>query len=111
MELADLKKQYDIMQMEFGAPGLRSAYYGGCDVDPDICFVFMNPTVKNVAAEPSWTGIRSPWIGTKHIWDVFFETGLFGEAVYRQIKGKKQSNGRRNLPVRCIRMWRSTGSL
>lgn len=89
MELADLNKQYDIMQMEFGAPGLHSVYYGGCDVDPDICFVFMNPTGKNVAAEPSWAGIRSPWIGTKHIWDIFFETGLFGEAVYRQIKGKK----------------------
>ena len=81
MELADLKKQYDIMQMEFGAPGLRSVYYGGCDVDPDICFVFMNPTGKNVAAEPSWTGIRSPWIGTKHIWDVFLDAGICRSGV------------------------------
>lgn len=75
MELADLKKQYDIMQMEFGAPGLRSVYYGGCDVDPDICFVFMNPTVKNVAAEPSWTGIRSPG-SEQNISGTYFETSF-----------------------------------
>lgn len=89
MRLTDLNEQYDAMQLKFGAPELRSIYNGGCDDSPDICFVFMNPTGKNIASNPAWTGIRSPWVGTKNIWDVFYEVGLFNEQIYKEIKGKK----------------------
>lgn len=59
MRLKDLNEQYDAMQLKFGAPEFRSIYNGGCDDSPDICFVFMNSTGKNIASNPAWTGIRS----------------------------------------------------
>lgn len=89
MRLTDLNEQYDAMQLKFGAPELRSVYSGGCDDNPDICFVFMNPTGRNIASDPAWTGIRSPWVGTKNIWDVFYEVGLFDGQIYKEIKGRK----------------------
>lgn len=33
--------------------------------NPSICFVFMNPTAGNIAAEKDWDGPRYPWLGTK----------------------------------------------
>ena len=42
-----------------------SIYNGGCTKNPNICFVFMNPTGRNIASCPQWKGRRSPWIGTK----------------------------------------------
>jgi len=44
MDLKDLTKEYDKLQKEYGAKELDSIYNGGCDNNPDICFVFMNPT-------------------------------------------------------------------
>lgn len=49
----------------------------------------MNPTSKNIASEPSWTGIRAPWIGTKNIWNLFVKTNLFNIDIYNEIKSKK----------------------
>ena len=49
----------------------------------------MNPTSKNIVFEPSWNGIRSPWIGTKNIWDLFVATNLFDVDIYNEIKSKK----------------------
>ena len=53
MKLTDLNRQYDAMQLKFGATELHSIYNGGCDDNPDICFVFMNPTGKNIASNPA----------------------------------------------------------
>lgn len=52
-------------------------------------FCFMNPASKNIVFEPSWNGIRSPWIGTKNIWDLFVVTNLFDVDIYNEIKSKK----------------------
>lgn len=60
MHLEDLKKQYDKLQLEYGAKDLDSIYYGGCEQNPDICFVFMNPTKRNIAASKNWKGLKSP---------------------------------------------------
>jgi len=49
----------------------------------------MKPTSKNIVFEPSWNGIRSPWIGTKNIWDLFVATNLFDVDIYNEIKSKK----------------------
>lgn len=49
----------------------------------------MNPTSRNIASEPSWTGIRVPWIGTKNIWNLFVKTNLFNIDIYNEIKNKK----------------------
>lgn len=50
MTLEDLKVKYDKLQKKYGAKELDSIYNGGCTENPDICFVFMNPTVRNIAS-------------------------------------------------------------
>lgn len=89
MTLDDLKKDYDKLQLKFGAKELDSIYYGGCTENPDICFVFMNPTGRNIASSKSWRGIKSPWIGTKNIWDLFYKLNLLDKDVYSKIKSIK----------------------
>ena len=86
MEIKDLNKEYDKLQKKYGAPELNSIYNGGDANKPDICFVFMNPTGRNVASVKDWKGIRSPWIGTKNIWDLFYPLNLVDEDIYYRIK-------------------------
>ncbi len=89
MKISDLNPEYDKLQQEYGAKELSSIYNGGCTKNPDICFVFMNPTGRNVASAPNWKGRRSPWIGTKNIWKLFYRIGLLNERVYEEIQRKK----------------------
>ena len=89
MHLDHLKNEYEKMQQIYGDESLKSINFGGCDKNPDICFVFMNPTSKNIASNPLWDGIRAPWIGTKNIWDLFVATNLFDINIYNEIKSKK----------------------
>ena len=51
MEIKDLNKKYDSMQKKYGEKTLSSIYNGGCETNPDICFIFMNPTGRNIASE------------------------------------------------------------
>ena len=87
--LEDLNKKYDKLQNLYGDPNLDSIYNGGCKDNPDICFVFMNPTGRNIASSKDWHGLKSPWIGTKNIWDLFYTTNLIDESVCQEIKNKK----------------------
>jgi len=89
MKLEELKKEYDELQIKYGAVELDSIYNGGCCENPDICFVFMNPTRRNIASSKEWKGLKSPWIGTKNIWNLFFELNLLDEGVYNKIKSIK----------------------
>lgn len=92
MKLEDLNKKYDLLQLKYGDPSLHSVYNGGCTENPDICFVFMNPTGRNIATLPEWKGIYSPWIGTKNIWSLFYSLNLLDDNIYnkiRSIKGKE----------------------
>lgn len=86
MKLEDLNKYYDKLQKKYGAKELNSIYNGGCTNEPNICFVFMNPTGRNIASLKSWKGIKSPWIGTKNIWDLFYALNLVDEKIYKKIK-------------------------
>ena len=86
MKLEELQKEYDKLQIQYGAKELDSIYNGGCIKNPDICFVFMNPTGRNIAANKAWKGIKSPWIGTKNIWDLFYSLNLMDEEIYSKIK-------------------------
>ena len=52
MKISDLNPEYDKLQQEYGAKELSSIYNGGCTKNPDICFVFMNPTGRNIASAP-----------------------------------------------------------
>ena len=89
MTLDDLKIEYDKLQLKYGAKELDSIYNGGCSNNPDICFVFMNPTGRNVASSKSWKGLKSPWIGTKNIWDLFYRLKLLDKEIYDKIKAIK----------------------
>ena len=89
MNLDNIKKEYKKMQKIYGDPSLEPIYFGGCFNNPDICFVFMNPTARNIAADKSWQGPRSPWIGTKNIWDLFMAIKIIDEDLYQEIKSKK----------------------
>ena len=91
MKLIDLNKEYDKLQKIYGDPNLHSIYNGGCETNPDICFVFMNPTGKNIASLPNWEGPHHPWLGTKNIWDLFFAVNLLDQNIYQEIKNKKGS--------------------
>lgn len=91
MKVEDLKPKYDKLQKKYGAKELDSIYNGGCTENPDICFVFMNPTGRNIASSKKWKGIKSPWIGTKNIWDLFFQLNLMNEKIYKNIKEIKGS--------------------
>lgn len=86
MTLKDLEKEYDKLQNKYGAKELDSIYNGGCTTNPDICFVFMNPTGRNIATSKSWKGLKSPWIGTKNIWDLFYDTNLLDKDIYQKIR-------------------------
>ena len=89
MKLEDLKVKYDKLQKKYGAKELDSIYNGGCVDSPDICFVFMNPTGRNIASSKEWKGIKSPWIGTKNIWDLFYKLNLMDSGIYKKIKDIK----------------------
>lgn len=89
MQLETLNKKYDKLQKKYGAKELNSIYNGGCTDNPDICFVFMNPTGRNIASNKEWKGLKAPWIGTKNIWDLFFKIGLLEENIYKKIKRLK----------------------
>lgn len=91
MKLEYLTKEYDKLQKKYGAKELNSIYSGGDIHNPDICFVFMNPTGKNPSSMKNWQGIRSPWLGTKNIWDLFYSLNLMDENIYQEIKKKKGS--------------------
>lgn len=92
MVLSDLNKEYDKLQLKWGAKELDSIYNGGCINNPDICFVFMNPTGRNIASNKDWKGIKSPWIGTKNIWNLFYKLGLLDEDIYNKIRSIKGSD-------------------
>lgn len=89
MTLEKLKREYDKLQLKYGAKELNSIYNGGCDKNPDICFIFMNPTGRNIASDKNWRGRRSPWLGTKNIWKLFNKVNLLSDYTYNEISNKK----------------------
>lgn len=91
MTLSELNKAYDKLQEKYGAKELDAIYNGGCTNNPNICFVFMNPTGRNIASAKSWIGLKCPWIGTKNIWDLFTALNLLDKELYSKIKAKKGS--------------------
>lgn len=89
MKLEDLNKEYDKLQIQYGAKELDSIYNGGCVNDTEIMFVFMNPTGRNVASLKTWEGRKSPWIGTKNIWKLFYQVDLIDSDMYEKIYSLK----------------------
>ena len=86
MALKELNIEFAKLQDKYGAKELDAICNGGCEKNPDICFVFMNPTGKNIASSKTWKGIKSPWIGTKNIWELFYSLNLLNVDIYKKIK-------------------------
>lgn len=89
MQLDELKPEFDRLQKKHGGRKLRAIYGAGCVARPRLCFVFMNPTGRNVAADSAWAGLRAPWLGTKNIWKLFVSLGLLDRDLYRLIRARR----------------------
>ncbi len=89
MTKENLLKEYDRLQQIYGDNNLHSVYGAGCETTPDVCLVFINPTARNNATNPTWTGIRAQWIGTKQVWSFLTECGLFSEELNNKIEAQK----------------------
>lgn len=86
MQIEELKANFDTLQKQFGDPKLSSIYGAGYLKKPEVCFVFMNPTGRNVAADPAWQGLRAPWIGTKNVWKLFAKLNLISNDLFESIQ-------------------------
>lgn len=91
-KICELNKYYDKLQKEYGAKELKSIYNGGCEDNPDVCFIFMNPTGRNVASTKEWKGRQSPWIGTKNIWKLIHAVGLQSDEIFNTIQNIKPND-------------------
>lgn len=80
LQLESLFPELDQLHATYGSKTLASIYGGGQITNPRVCLIFMNPTAKNVAAQPGWTGLRAPWIGTKKVWVMLHKLGLLKNA-------------------------------
>lgn len=92
MQLKSLHKDIDQLQLLHGDSSL-SAIYGAGDINrPNIMFVFMNPTAKNISANKKWAGLRAPWLGTKNVWNIFFELGILSKDLYEKTQKLKDTD-------------------
>jgi len=89
MQLTDLHSAFDGLQKKYGSPELDSIYGAGCVRNPEVCFVFMNPTGKNVASAKTWKGLKAPWLGTKNVWKLLGAVGVLSDATFKEISARK----------------------
>jgi uracil-DNA glycosylase len=91
MQIKQLFPKFDELQQVYGDKTLDAIYGCGKIRDPDIFLVFMNPTGKNVSSNKNWKGIKAPWLGTKNVWSMLYQLGLFDETFIHSIQSKKPS--------------------
>ncbi|MDR0727224.1 MAG: hypothetical protein LBF37_04145 [Rickettsiales bacterium] len=92
MKITHLHTEFDKLQKKHGSPRLDSIYGCGCIKNLDVCFVFMNPTGKNVASDKNWRGLKAPWIGTKNTWKLFNSVGVLPDKTLSEILAKKPAD-------------------
>lgn len=88
LQAEHLHKSFDDLQQIYGDLSLNSIYGAGCTDNPDVMFVFMNPTARNIAASKNWSGIKAPWLGIKNIWNMFYKLGLINRNFLNAILQK-----------------------
>lgn len=92
MQVTNLIKEFDKLQIKYGDKRLDAIYGAGEINNPKLCLVFMNPTGKNVSSNKNWKGLKAPWIGTKNVWKMFFKLGFFDKEFFNEIKTKKSKD-------------------
>ncbi len=108
MQVTKLFDSFNKLQTIYGDKNLDAIYGCGEINHPKICLVFMNPTARNISANKNWIGLKAPWIGTKHVWNMLHQFGIikkdiidkinfykptswdykFSETLYREIKNR-----------------------
>lgn len=89
LQLSQFFPTFDRLQAEYGDRNLFPAYGAGCIDHPLICFIFMNPTARNVATGADWNGMRAPWVGTKNIWKLLSALNLIEPSDFETIQAMK----------------------
>ncbi len=79
----------DINHKHFPENNLKPILGGGKTFRPKIMFVFINPTHANISSNPNWQGPRFPFIGTKPIWRIFHQAGMFDDRLMDKINNSK----------------------
>jgi hypothetical protein len=92
MQIRKLHSEFDRLQKKFGNRNLNAIYGAGCVKKPAVCFIFMNPTGRNVASNKKWNGLRAPWLGTKNVWKLFYEAGLLKKELYNLTQKKNSED-------------------
>jgi len=92
MQIKELEKKFDELQLIYGDRNLDAIYGAGQTHNPRVCLVFMNPTGRNVSSSKKWSGLKAPWIGAKNVWKMFFQLGFFDEAFFNEINRKKPND-------------------
>ena len=89
LQLEYLHGEFDLLQKKHGAAGLDCICGAGCVENPSVCFIFMNPTGRNVSSRKSWTGLKAPWLGTKNVWKLFAAVGVLSEKTLKEILARR----------------------
>jgi len=92
MQVRSLIKEFDRLQLIYGDKTVDAIYGAGQIDNPDICFVFMNPTSKNISSDKSWRGLKAPWVSTKNVWKMFYWLGFLNEDLFIEINKKKSKD-------------------
>lgn len=90
LQVKELHPAYDQLQAVYGDTSLMPIYGAGRINNPQFMFVFMNPTGRNISAQPTWRGIRAPWIGTKNVWGMFEKLGIVPTDLWKETQLRKR---------------------
>lgn len=63
--------------------------WGWKKINPDIMFVFINPTKNNLGTKKNREGQRVPWIWYTTLWDVLHEAWFINDYWMNQLEDKK----------------------
>lgn len=86
LQLTSLFQSFNKLQLKFGDKDLMPIYGAG-DIDsPNLMLVFMNPTARNISSKKDWKGIRAPWLGTKNVWKLLFQTDLLDKNLFNKMQ-------------------------
>ena len=72
-------KLVDIHQLHYGDHLLDAICGAGQTKRPKLALVFINPTYRNIATDKNREGLKAPWIGTMHAWQLLANAGLIGQ--------------------------------
>lgn len=90
LQIIELEKILLDLQKVYWECDLYPIYGTGCIKSPEVCFVFMNPTVRNLGTHPEWSGLRAPWLWISPVWKIFYELWFLSKDVF-QLTQKKSS--------------------